>query len=51
MDKKEQHKTPKKPKQPDIKIKSLDIDKAEYQKIVLSNSNAPDGVWKRGRDY
>jgi len=28
-----------------IKIKSLDIDKAEYQQIVLSNSNFPD------RDY
>ncbi len=28
-----------------IKIKSLDIDKAEYQEIVLSNSNFPE------RDY
>ena len=25
-----------------IKIKGLDIDKAEYQQIVLSNSNFPD---------
>jgi hypothetical protein len=25
-----------------IKISSLDIDKAEYQQIVLSNSNFPD---------
>jgi hypothetical protein len=28
-----------------INIKSLDIDKAEYQEIVLSNTNFPD------RDY
>ena len=32
----------KKPKKPDIKIKSLDIDKAEYQEIVLSQSNYHD---------
>lgn len=31
-----------KPKKPDIKIKSLDIDRAEYQEIVQSNSNNPD---------
>lgn len=26
----------------DIKIKGLDIDKNEYQEIILSNSNHPD---------
>lgn len=47
MDKNKQDKTTKKPKQQDIKIKSLDIDKAEYQEIVLSNSNTPNDGWKR----
>ncbi|HSA07038.1 MAG TPA: hypothetical protein P5556_07640 [Candidatus Gastranaerophilales bacterium] len=41
--KKEQPQNAKKTKQSDIKIKSLNIDKAEYQEIVLSNSNEP---WK-----
>ncbi len=49
MDNKEQLQTTKKPKKPDIEIKSLDIDKAEYQEIVLSNSNAPSSGWHRGR--
>ena len=35
----------KKSKTLNIKISSLNIDKAEYQEIVLSNSNFPD------RDY
>ena len=35
----------KKPKKADTTIKGLDIDKAEYEQIVLSNSNFPD------RDY
>lgn len=42
MDKKEQPKATKRPKQSDIKIKSLDIDKAEYQEIVQSQSNYHD---------
>lgn len=29
-------------KKPDIKIKGIDIDKAEYQQIVLSQSNYHD---------
>lgn len=29
-------------KKKEIKIKGLNIDKAEYQQIVLSNSNFPD---------
>lgn len=32
----------KKPQKPEIKIKGLNIDKAEYQQIILSNSNHPD---------
>lgn len=31
-----------KPKKPDVKIKSLDIDKAEYREIVQSQSNYHD---------
>jgi len=42
MDKKEKNK-----KKPEIKIKSLDIGKAEYQEIILSNLNASDNRWKR----
>ncbi len=42
MDKKE---NPKKNKK-QLEIKTLDIDKAEYQEIVLSNSNTPDDEWK-----
>lgn len=39
-----------KPKKKPISIKGLDIDKNEYQEIVLSNSNKPDfGCGKR--DY
>lgn len=32
----------KKTNKSNLKISSLDIDKAEYQEIVLSNSNFPD---------
>lgn len=39
--KKPSQKNPAKKKK-DIKIKGLNIDKAEYQQIVLSNSNFPD---------
>jgi hypothetical protein len=40
----ENKKTGSKPenKKHNIKIKGCDIDKAEYQEIVLSNSNNPD---------
>ena len=38
---------PKKANKFDIKIASLDTDKAEYQQIVLSNSNFPDkNYWR-----
>lgn len=30
------------PKKPEIKIKGVDIDRAEYEEIILSNSNHPD---------
>lgn len=43
--KKQQTKINQKPKKSNDKIIGLDIDKAEYQEIVLSNSNFPD------RDY
>jgi hypothetical protein len=36
-----------KPKKPDIKIKSIDIDKAEYQEIVLSQSNYHDRKYSK----
>jgi len=39
----------KKPYKKDMKIKSLDIDKAEYREIVLSHSNFPDSI--NFRDY
>ncbi len=42
FNKKQETKKSEKTKTPDIKIKSLDIDKAEYQEIILSNSNFPD---------
>jgi len=44
-DKKQKIKKPNEANNININIKSLDIDKAEYQEIVLSNSNFPD------RDY
>jgi len=44
-DKKQQTKISPKSKKFDKEINSLDIDKNEYQEIVLSNSNFPD------RDY
>ena len=34
-------------KKPKIKIKGLDIDRAEYEEIILSNSNAPDRSFYR----
>jgi hypothetical protein len=34
-----------------IKIDSLDIDKAEYREIVLSNSNSSDKDYYFKRDY
>jgi len=37
----------KKPKKPDIKIKSLDIDKAEYREIVQSQSNYHDKEYNK----
>lgn len=40
----------KKPNNLNINIKGLDIDKAEYQEIVLSNSNFPDRDYFK-RDY
>ena len=33
---------PKKKKKFEVKIKGLNIDKAEYQEIILSNSNHPE---------
>lgn len=42
MSKNEENKNKKKIKKPEIKIKGLNIDKAEYQEIILSNSNHPD---------
>ena len=42
---KQETKINQKPKKLNYEIKSLDIDKREYQEIVLSNSNFPD------RDY
>lgn len=46
-DKKQQ--TTKNPKKNPKEIKGLNIDKAEYQEIVLSNSNFPDrDYFKRG---
>ena len=42
MNKKEETKKVKKSNKPKIKITGLDIDKAEYQEIVLSNSNFSD---------
>ena len=45
LNKKQQTKINKKPKQYNEEIIGLDIDKREYQEIVLSNSNFPD------RDY
>jgi len=38
----DKNKKKQKPKNPGKQIKGLDIDKAEYQEIVLSNSNFPD---------
>lgn len=37
----------KKIKKPEIKIKGLNVDKAEYQEIILSNSNHPDRDCRR----
>ena len=45
MDKKQK---PKKANKPDIKIKSLDIDKAEYREIVQSQSNYHDKDYDKG---
>lgn len=39
---KQGNETVKKPKKFDFEIKGLDIDKNEYQEIILSNSNHPD---------
>ena len=35
-------------KKSNIKVSGLDIDKAEYQEIVLSNSNFPDRDYFKG---
>lgn len=35
----------------DIKITGLDIDKAEYQEIVLSHSNFPDRYYDKKNYY
>jgi hypothetical protein len=43
--KKQQTKINQKTKKTKSKIVGLDIDKAEYQEIVLSNSNFPDKDW------
>jgi len=40
-----------KSKKLDIKITGLDLDKREYQEIVLSNSNFPDGDYSRQNQY
>ena len=47
MDKNQQKETSKKNEKLNLKIDSLDIDKREYQEIVLSNTNFPD----RSYDY
>ena len=41
-EKKENQNSKKKKKKFEIKIKGLNIDKAEYQEIILSNSNHPE---------
>lgn len=42
LNKKQEIKKTEKTNNVDINIKGLDIDKAEYQEIILSNSNFPD---------
>lgn len=37
-----EYKNSKKKKKFEVKIKGLNIDKAEYQEIILSNSNHPE---------
>ena len=41
-EKKENKNSKKKKKKFEVKIKGLNIDKAEYQEIILSNSNHPE---------
>ena len=43
---KQEPKKLKKPQKINIKISGLDIDKAEYQQIVLSNSNFPENIFR-----
>ena len=43
-DKKENKNSKKKKKKFEVKIKGLNIDKAEYQEIILSNSNHPEKI-------
>ena len=40
--KNQENKNSKKKKKFEVKIKGLNIDKAEYQEIILSNSNHPE---------
>lgn len=49
MEDKKKENPNKKPKKMKVDIKSLNIDKAEYREIILSNSNHPDKAFYK--DY
>jgi len=52
MDEKQKKETSDKKKKLNLKIDSLNIDKREYQEIVMSNSNFPDKNYSsRNYDY